>query len=388
MNKLKGMEMKKMSLQRGMLTFACALVTVACSTGVRYDVSGTWRNGTGNRIYLNRIVEGDSLVAVDSATVADNFSFAMKGSVEDIQKMALTYAGDHKREIMVDGEPIVLTLEKKTVGSSDKEREILSVTCQGGVEQMVLEKGKDLQTTLALMGLGKMMAMGKVDANDQEAVDSVMHMVHVLDSALQAAVVNYVDSTRDNYASTYFFEVYLLDNYTYDEVQDFYAKLTDRVKQSAPGVALKRKIDELGMVSVGGVAPNFKAKTPEGTELALYDLRGHVVLLDFWASWCGPCMAEMPNVKAIYEKYHEKGLEILGVSLDSDREKWVAAIEKNGLRWHHVSSLSQFDCPIAKRFRVTGIPRMYILDESGKIIAQDLRGETLAKKMDELFAGK
>lgn len=380
--------MKKMSLWRGMSALACALVAVACSTGVRYDISGTWKDGAGNRIYLNRIVEGDSLVAVDSATVADDFTFAMRGSVEDIQKMALTYADDHKREIMVDGEPIVLTLERKMVGSGGKEREILSVSCEGGVEQTVLEKGKDLQTTLALMGLGKMMALGKVDANDQEAVDSVMHMVHVLDSALQAAVVNYLDSTRNNYASTYFFEAYLMDNYTYDEVQDFYTKLTDRVKASAPGVALKRKIEEMGMVSVGGVAPNFKAKTPEGTELALYDLRGHVVLLDFWASWCGPCMAEMPNVKAIYEKYHGKGLEILGVSLDSDREKWVAAIEKNGLAWHHVSSLSQFDCPIAKRFRVTGIPRMYILDENGKIIAQDLRGEALAKKMDELFAGK
>ena len=85
---------------------------------------------------------------------------------------------------------------------------------------------------------------------------------------------------------------------------------------------------------------------------------------------------------------NEKGLEILGVSLDSDREKWVAAIEKNGLAWHHVSSLSQFDCPIAKRFRVTGIPRMYILDESGKIIAQDLRGEALKEKVEEMFKGE
>ena len=283
---------------------------------------------------------------------------------------------------------MTFTLEKKIVGSGDKEREILSVTCEGGAEQTVLEEGKDLQTTLALMGLGKMMMLSKLDADDQEAVDSVMNMVHVLDSALQAAVVNYVDSARDNYATTYFFEAYLLDNYTYDEVVGFYDNLTERVRQSAPGVELKKKIDELGMVSVGGIAPNFKAKTPDGAELALYDLRGHVVLLDFWASWCGPCMAEMPNVKEIYAKYHDKGLEILGVSLDSDKEAWVNCIQKNGLAWHHVSSLSKFDCPIAKRFRVTGIPRMYILDEGGKIVAQDLRGEALAKKIEELFAGK
>ena len=97
-------------------------------------------------------------------------------------------------------------------------------------------------------------------------------------------------------------------------------------------------------------------------------------------------MAEMPNVKEIYKKYHDQGLEILGVSLDSKKEPWVNAIEKNELNWHHVSTLNKFDCPIAQRFRVTGIPRMYIIDKDGKIIAQDLRGEALSEKMDELFA--
>ena len=238
------------------------------------------------------------------------------------------------------------------------------------------------------MQLGKMMAAGKVDYSDQAAVDSLKHMFHVLDSALTASIRNYMDSTRDAYASTYFFESYLMDNYMFEEVQDFYNHLTDRVKQSAPGVKLRQNIDEMGMVSVGGIAPNFRAATPDGQELSLYSLRGHVVLLDFWASWCGPCMAEMPNVKEIYKKYHDRGLEILGVSLDSKKEPWVAAIEKNELNWKHVSTLNKFDCPIAQRFRVTGIPRMYIIDKEGKIVAQDLRGEALAQKMEELFAGQ
>ena len=86
------------------------------------------------------------------------------------------------------------------------------------------------------------------------------------------------------------------------------------------------------------------------------------------------------------QRCHDEGLEILGVSLDSKKEPWVNAIEKNELNWHHVATLNKFDCPIAQRFRVTGIPRMYIIDKDGKIIAQDLRGEALSKKMDELFA--
>ena len=93
-------------------------------------------------------------------------------------------------------------------------------------------------------------------------------------------------------------------------------------------------------------------------------------------------------MKKIYEKYHDKGLEVLGVSLDKegDYDKWVDAIKKHGLNWKHVSSLKGWDCPVAKQFNVTAIPRMYILDRDGKIIAQDLRGEELAKKMDEIFA--
>ena len=122
--------------------------------------------------------------------------------------------------------------------------------------------------------------------------------------------------------------------------------------------------------------------------LSLYSLRGHIVLLDFWASWCGPCLREVPNVKKIYDKYHSKGLEILGVSLDDKQKAWVNAIQNKELNWKHVSSLKGWDCPVAKLYNVTGIPRMYIIDENGTIIAQDLRGEALTKKMDELFKDK
>lgn len=122
--------------------------------------------------------------------------------------------------------------------------------------------------------------------------------------------------------------------------------------------------------------------------LKLSSLRGKYVLLDFWASWCGPCLGEMPNVKHLYAKYHKKGLEIYGVSLDDKADKWKAAIAKHELKWNHVSSLKGWNCPVAKEYNVTGIPRMYIIDPSGRIIAQDLRGEDLANKMAELFDGK
>ncbi|MBP5278186.1 MAG: TlpA family protein disulfide reductase, partial [Prevotella sp.] len=148
------------------------------------------------------------------------------------------------------------------------------------------------------------------------------------------------------------------------------------------------ELEDMSKHMVGGIVPDFSSNTPDGKQMNLYSLRGHIVIIDFWASWCGPCLREVPNLKRIYDQYHPKGLEILGVSLDRTYDPWVKAIKNKGLTWHHVSSLLEFDDPIAKEFHVTAIPRMFILDEKGKIIAQDLRGEDLAKKIEELYKGK
>lgn len=378
MNKLK-------ILAREVIVLACIMSVLSCSKEIPYQITGIWEHGEGKKLFLNMLAEGKELCVVDSAVVKPDFTFSMEGHVDKIQKMVLSYGKDKKKEIIVVGEPLNVTITEETREKKGKTTTFLNITCDGGEEQKWLEKGIDLKTMISFMQLGKMMALSKMNYNDSVAVDSVKRMIQVLDSSLISYVQNYMDSTRNNYASTCFFESYLMDNYSFEEVQYFYNRLTDRVKQSALGMELKKKINEMGTVSVGGIAPNFKAMTPDGKELSLYDLRGHIVLLDFWASWCGPCMEEMSNVKEIYKRYHDKGLEILGVSLDSKKELWVRAIEKNELEWHHVSMLNKFDCPIARLFRVTGIPRMYILDKDGKIIAQNLRGEELIKTIDKLF---
>lgn len=103
-------------------------------------------------------------------------------------------------------------------------------------------------------------------------------------------------------------------------------------------------------------------------------------MLDFWASWCGPCLREVPNVKKVYDKFHDKGFEILSVSLDDKKDNWVNAIEKNDLNWGHVSSLKGWSCPVAKLYNVSGVPAMLLIDKEGKIVATKLRGDLLRKK--------
>ncbi|WP_417009452.1 TlpA family protein disulfide reductase [Bacteroides congonensis] len=368
----------------------CILLAIVSMTmaQIPYQIMGTWDNGAGKTVYLQKYITADSLQAVDSVKVAQDFSFALKGQLKEEQRMAISCTPRNKAEIFVSTTPLQVAIQEKTITDrKGRTRDVCKIAVKGDHEQDVLKSGEELSTTASFFQLGKMITLSQaMDSKDTTAMDSAKYKVAMIDSLITKSIQTYMDSTRNDVASTYFFERYLMTNNTLDEVLAFYGNLTDRVKKSAPGLALKKKIEEMEQVNVGGMAPNFKLMTPEGKELSLYDLRGHIVLLDFWASWCGPCLAEVPNLKAIYEKYHGKGLEILGVSLDEKEAAWKGAIERKGLTWKHVSSLKGWKCPIAQRFKVTGIPRMYIIDAQGKIIAQDLRGEKLAQKMDELFS--
>ena len=119
--------------------------------------------------------------------------------------------------------------------------------------------------------------------------------------------------------------------------------------------------------------------------MKLSDLQGNYVLVDFWASWCGPCRRENPNVVRLYDKYKDSGFTIIGVSLDRDRTRWLDAIEKDGLAWHHVSDLKGWKNAVAQDYNISSIPRTLLLDPTGKIIAKDLRGPSLVSKLEQLF---
>lgn len=172
-------------------------------------------------------------------------------------------------------------------------------------------------------------------------------------------------------------------NYLY-----FGEQFINEYKDAAPTVAtsIKEVIDREKAFMMGGEAPDFSQNTPEGEELNLKDLRGKVVLVDFWASWCGPCRRENPNVVKLYEKYKDKGFEILGVSLDRDKKRWLQAIEQDNLTWQHVSDLKGWQNAVAKQYGVSSIPYTLLLDKDGKIIGKKLRGSALENKLEEIFS--
>lgn len=147
-------------------------------------------------------------------------------------------------------------------------------------------------------------------------------------------------------------------------------------------------MDKIKPTLIGQPALDFKLTTPEGKEVSLSDYKGKVVMVDFWASWCKPCRKENPNVVRIYNRFKDKGFEILGVSLDNNKDSWVEAIQKDKLTWTHVSDLAGWGSLAAKQYGVTGIPYTLIIGRDGKIIEKNLRGEQLEKKLEKILNAK
>ena len=169
------------------------------------------------------------------------------------------------------------------------------------------------------------------------------------------------------------------------DVKACYDRMPEAVKASVPGKELGEQIEKYLNVSAGYEAKDFTLNTPDGKAVSLKEyVKGKkIVLLDFWASWCAPCRREGKNVKAIYTDFKDKGFDVLGVSLDSDKAKWLKAIEEEGYAWTQVSDLQGFKSPVCKLYNINGIPALFLLDGNGKIIAKGLRGDDMRKKVAE-----
>ena len=183
-----------------------------------------------------------------------------------------------------------------------------------------------------------------------------------------------------------------------DKLKESFASLTDVINKNPTNKLKGQRIktfinlkEAQANLEIGKIAPNFTSTTLNGDKLSLNDIKGKVTIIEFWAAWGGPCRREHPNIVKVYNKYHEKGLEIIGVSLDGTRRQkdpkaiWLKAIEDDKLTWHQVSSLQYFDDPVAKLYNINSIPASFILDKNGKIVAKRLRGQALEDQIASML---
>ena len=346
----------------------------------KVTISGTISNAPDKKIYLEKFITATP-TPFDSTDIDKEGQFSFDLKVDEIGFYRLRFSNDKFISLVLDtNEKIGITADAKDIAND------YSVT--GSDESQLLQTvNSNLQGSFrSIDSLSKIFqeakAKGSINMDSlsillQKPYDSiVLQRENFVKEFIMAHPSSFIILTVINYLKPeQYFPVYkqadeaLYKKYPNSKyVQDFHNKLA-----------------EMNKLAVGTEAPEIILNNTAGKPVALSSLRGKIVLVDFWASWCGPCRQENPHNVRMYKKFHNKGFEIYGVSLDKAKDAWVKAISDDHLNWIHVSDLQFWNSSVVKLYNIEGIPYTCLLDKNGIIVAKGLRGEELEKKLIELI---
>ncbi|WP_035560654.1 TlpA disulfide reductase family protein [Hymenobacter sp. IS2118] len=368
---------KSVFLAATVLSLANACQSADAANG--YEVSGQLKNApAGTVIRLSELVSNQFVEKGQTKTDASG-KFTIKGTSP--------VAGIYQLKVD-DANQVLLLLDDKTKVqlSGDAQSLPLTYTVKGSKDAEVLR-----QLTQVMQGSKKEMeSLGqRYNAAGQAGKTEEMKAVEQQFYTIQTRNNNKIKSLIRQNATTVvggFAVGAFLSSEEEFQFADSIATVQRKVNPNSPFTKeLTARLEPMRATAIGAMGPEINLAQPTGGNMALSSLRGKYVLLDFWASWCGPCRQENPNVVNAYNQFKDKGFTIYSVSLDQDKGKWEKAIQADGLTWHHVSDLAGWNSAGGASYGVKSIPQSYLIDPQGRIVAKNLRGEALAAKLAEVL---
>lgn len=348
-----------------------------------FELKGTFQNSKGEVIYLEKLA-GQQPLVVDSASLNEKGEFEFLNYNPKIGFYRIRVTPQNFAMLVLDSsDKVNVTGNISDLGNTYK--------VEGSAEtKLFLEyndysKRRDLRLDSLNKAFQLIMEVNKMDSKRADSVSRIFEGPY--NAIINASSEEMIKKIQDN--SSMYSSLMAIQALDPDKYSDIYKSLDAGLIAKYPNdknvKMFHDMVKAMASTAIGNPAPEIDLPSPEGANIALSSLKGKVVLIDFWASWCGPCRKEMPNVVKAYAKYKSKGFEIFGVSLDQDKSKWVEAIQKDGITWPQVSDLKQWGSSVVQLYNIQGIPYTVLLDREGKILAKNLRGEELEKKLLEVL---
>ncbi len=389
--------MKKISIVYSILIclaailFSCSDKKTEDETGaIHYSVHGSITNVPGGGyVYLEKITN-KQWIAIDSAELKNN-TVDFKGVIDTVDIYRIRFGGTSFLPIVLNSDTISFIADASDVfttvvfsGSKDNEtyadfnKKIIEFNKAHTNLSHMLDSLKKISTSSIFAAN----CMNQIKAGEAE-MNTYIHtaIANNTSSPIVFSMLNYIDFEQDfpfiESVTTIIKQQQPNYKYTANLI-----KMVTQYKSYMEQKAAKEKSDP---AATGKTAPEFVLPDTKGKMVRLSSFKGKYLLLDFWASWCGPCREESPNVVKAYAKFKGKNFDILSVSLDDSKDKWLHAIEKDGLTWNHVSDLKAWESSVVRLYHVEGIPATFLLDPNGVVVARDLRGDQLEQKLEELL---
>lgn len=344
-----------------------------------YSIEGTVNVEDGKTIYRIEADQNNQPSIIDSTQIISG-KFGFEGNAMRPEINFLQIEGIQGTfPIIIEGGAIKTTLFKDSLSLS---KATGTISNNGFMDYKNQTKG----FINSLNAIGSEMQKAVI-LKDSLLIIDLRDQYQGIQEQIETYEMDFVRNNSDSFISVLILERYLANNTLgVQAIKEIYEQFSERIRKSRSAEAIEEKINApIPAAEIGQVAPMFEGPNPLGELVGLKENLGKVTVVEFWASWCRPCRVENPGFVRMYNRLQPKGLEIVAVSLDKEKGKWLKAIEDDGLIWQHVSNLKFWRDPIAELYNVSAIPATFILDESGTIVARNLRGRELENKIEELL---